>query len=167
LCGLFSWGRLSFWLLSLLTLLLFFGAFFLAGFLLGVLSSLLGGLLLLDIGIVITHDHFLVAHRLLNLQETFILFNNGIELIHALIRSAQFEQLLWLLHDFVHVSIKVLDGLLLCEVRITLHIVIEVDQAPVSKVDPVSHHVLIQRMVNHSQLWWCFKFTFKYCNVVV
>jgi len=116
---------------------------------------------------VITQDHFLVACGLLNLQETFILFNNGAEVIQALIRPAHVKQFLGLLHHFVHVSIEVLNGLLLRKVRITLHVVIEVHQAPIPKVDPVGHHVLIKSMVDHGKLWWCFQLTFEDCNVVM
>ena len=67
---------------------------------------------------------------------------------------------------FVDLFLPLLSGHLFCKKRVALHKVVDVDEAPVSKVKSLSHHVFFLRVVNQTKSWGCFQSTFKYSNMV-
>ena len=69
-------------------------------------------------------------------------------------------------HQLVNMFVEVLDGLILGEVSVTLHVIIKIDDLPILEVNSVGHHVLLQIVVDHGQLRRCLQLAFKHGNMI-
>jgi len=81
-------------------------------------------------------------------------------------RSYWLVQLFFRTNYFVDLFLPLLSGHLFCKKRVALHKVVDVDKAPVCKVQSLSHHVFFLRVVNQTKSWRCFQSTFKYSYVI-
>ena len=75
-------------------------------------------------------------------------------------------QLFFRTNYFVDLFLPLLSGHLFCKKRVALHKVVDIDEAPVSKVKSLSHHVFFLRVVNQTKSRGCFQSTLKYSNMV-